>query len=189
MKRNILTVLIICIGILLTSCEIFQPNELSRPNATAGLNGGFEITDSGYPVNWAFGPNPETSNAFDLLIDTEHVIEGNNALKLVIMQRDRTISVRSRRIPVQIGMDYRVSLWVTNGGCSLLVNRVMTDASGKTHMRPNTIVETSASSDQWQQFEDVFSIAEDEANVFLIFLIDGPCNFWADDVKIEEVSE
>ena len=85
----------ILVSLLLVSC---QSNELSKSDSSAGLNGSFELTDSGYPINWAFFPNPESGDLFQVTADTSKAYEGNQSLKLVTDQSDVTVGFRSRRM-------------------------------------------------------------------------------------------
>lgn len=189
MRRKYMAVLaavLISVSLLLVSC---QSNELSKPNSTAGLNGSFETTDSGYPVNWAFFPNPESGDLFQVTVDTTKAQEGNQSLKLATNQSETTTGFRSRRIPVDAGKKYKISFSLQNAGGNLKVRRVVQDVSGKTNKRSDIIVDTSTPTSEWQIFEETVVVSDDEANVVLIFLVDGPGTLWFDDVKVEEVSE
>jgi hypothetical protein len=76
-----------------------------------------------------------------------------------------------------------------NDGGNLKVRRVVQDASGKTNKRSDIIIDTSTTTSEWQTFEETVVVSDDEANVVLIFLVDGPGTLWFDDVKVKEVSE
>ena len=181
-----LTAMIISTGILLSSC---QSNEFTKSDSTVGLNGGFEVTDSGYPVNWAFFPKPGSGDHIEVSIDTTHVVEGANSLKLVTYQSDKLPGFRSLRIPVESGKSYKISMWIKNEGCHLKVNRIVQNVSGTKNIRSDVIVNSSASSAHWQKFEEILSISDKEAFVFLKFLVDGSGTIWCDDITIEEIAE
>jgi len=90
MKRITATLAVLTLAlasIMLVSC---QSNELVRSDHSVGLNGGFELTAAGYPVNWAFGPNPESIESFRVSIDTTRSVEGSNSLRIISTQDDRT---------------------------------------------------------------------------------------------------
>ena len=168
---------------MLVSCG---SNELVKFERSAGLNGGFELMDAGYPVNWAFGPNPESVESFRVSVDTERSVEGSNSLRLISTRDDRTKAFRSQSVPVESGEEYRIAFSVINEGCSLRVNRVMTNASGMTHFQARTIVDTSESTAGWVRFEEIFTPVQGEAYIFLVFLVDGVGTLWCDDVRVEE---
>ncbi len=169
-------------GIILVSC---QSNEFSVSSNSAGLNGDFEITEAGYPVNWAFFPNPENTSTFAVFIDTTTVMEGSNSLRLETILSEYPSGFRSRRVAVEAGQTYTISLWVRHDGCCFAVHRVLQDATGKTNMRSDVIMSSSTSIDQWRQYETTVSIADGEAYIFLKFILDGTGTFWFDNVTIE----
>jgi hypothetical protein len=185
MKRIFTVSLVSLTAIFLTSC---QSNELIKSSPAAGLNGGFETVEEGYPVNWAFFPNPESSPSLQVVSDSEHVREGQRALKIVIGKPDRIPGFRSRRIPVQSGRKYTLAMSVRTEGCKLKVNRVVLDASRTKNLRSDTIVDARDSLPEWKRYEETLAVSEDEAYVFLIFLIDGSGTLWCDDISIEEIT-
>ena len=187
MKRIVTIVAVVAVGasaILLASC---QRNEVSKDNPAAGLNGSFETVEDGYPANWAFFPNPESNTFFQAVLDSENVVDGKHSLKLVAKQNDKTTGFRSRRIPVQSGKTYKLAMSVKADGCTLKVNRIVQDSSGKKNLRAKIIVNTSKPSAKWEKHEETLSVAEGEAYVLLVFLIDGTGTLWCDNVQLEEI--
>jgi len=176
----------IIVSFLLASC---QSNELSKPNNEAGLNGSFETTDSGYPVNWAFFPNPESDDIVQISVDTTKAQEGKQSLKLATKQSEKTVGFRSRRVPVQPGKTYNISFAIQNDGCTLKVRRIVQDRSGTDNRRSEIIVDTSSPTSDWKAFEETLVVSDGEANVVLVFLVEGPGTLWIDDVHVEEVTE
>ncbi len=174
----------LAIGLLITSCG---SNELSWSDSAAGLNGSFEVTNSGYPVNWAFFPNPETNDAFHVFVDTSQAVDGEQSVKLITTAGGNGPGLRSQRVRIQAGETYRIGFSVKLNGCSVSVRRVVQNRLGVTNMRSDIIAEASPSTDEWQRFEAILSVRDGEANVFLIFLIVGSGTMWCDDVRIEEI--
>lgn len=187
-KIKLKCLLLLALFFVFPACTL-QSNELSKPSSAAGLNGSFETTDSGYPVNWAFGPNPESGDIFQVSVDPTKAQEGNQSLKLTTNQGDRTVGCRSRKIPIQSGKTYKISFSMQNSGCTLKVNRIIQDASGKTNLRSKIIVHTSTPTSDWKTFAETLAVSDGEAQVILIFLVDGPGTIWIDEVKVEEVLE
>ena len=184
-RRMGVAILLAVAGMPLTGCE---SDELLKRQPPAGLNGGFEVTEAGIPVNWSFFPNPGTDSTIQVSVDSEHVLEGRQSLRVIKRPGDRLPAIRSRQIAVESGRDYRLSVSVRNEGCSLKVNRIVQDASGKTNVRSDNIIDTSASSTEWETFDETLSVAEGETQVLLIFLIDGSGTLWIDDVKLEAIA-
>jgi len=174
------------ISLLLGACH---SNELSKPDNEAGLNGSFETTDSGYLVNWAFFPNPETNGLFQVSIDTTKAQEGRQSLQLYNNQSEKTVGFRSRRVVVEPSKTYKLSFAIQKNDGHLKVRRIVQDKSGTDNRRSEIIVDTSSTSSNWETFEETLAIAEGERHVVLIFLFDGPGRLWVDHVRVEEVIE
>jgi len=190
---RVIAIVVGCVAVLIVLAGLFVfthgSNELSRRSDSAGLNGGFEDTDSGYPTNWAFFPDPETDDLLEVSVDTTRAQEGEKCVKLVVAEGGRAAGFRSRRAPLTAGKTYRIGMSVRNRGCTLTVRCDVMDASGMTNMRSDTIVKTSTDSDDWRRFEETLSAAEGEAKVSLVFLVEGPGTLWCDDVRIEEIAD
>jgi len=177
------TVGLVLVCLFLASCG---SNERITSDSNSGLNGGFELAEDGYPVNWAFGPDPESLASYEVSIDTTRFSEGEQSLRVDSTQDDQTKVFRSQRIPVQEGAEYRISFDMMNEGCSLRVRRTTMDASGTTNLRQDTIVSTSESTTEWTRYEEQLVAAEGESKVFLTFLVDGVGTVWCDGVRVEE---
>jgi hypothetical protein len=189
--NNMKSTIQISFAILLGATAFFlvscQRDEISKSNSAAGLNGSFEVVEDGYPVNWTFFPNPESNTSLQIALDSRDVVEGNHSLKLVAKQNNKTPGFRSRRIPVQSGRKYKLTMSVKADGCTFKVNRIIQDPWGKTNLRANIIFNTHKPSGTWQKHEETITIAEGEASVHLIFLIDGPGTLWCDNIQFEEI--
>lgn len=169
---------------LLSSCE---SDELLKKQDSAGFNGGFENAVDGIPVNWAFFPNPESDSTLQVTVESENAFEGNHSLRVVVRQGEMLPGFRSRRLPVQTGKNYRLSISLRNEGCSLKVNRIVQDGSGMAVLRRDFIIDTSAAFPEWETFEETLAVSEGEAQLLLVFLIEGSGTMWFDGVKLEEM--
>lgn len=167
---------------LATAC---QSDELLERDAAAGLNGSFEITRSGYPVNWSFFPNPEADSTLGVVLDSSRVVEGSHSLKIVVRPSGRLPALRSSQVAVQPGKSYRLGIALMNQGCTLKVNRIVLDPSGMTVRRRDLVIDTSVPSTEWQTFAETLSVAHNEAQVLLVIMIGGSGTVWLDDVKVE----
>ena len=88
------------------------------------------FTDSDYPVNWAFFPNPESDDSFQVAMETTNVLDGEQSLMLATNQSEQTVGFRSRRVLVEPGKTYEISFAIQNDGCDLNVRRIVQDRSG-----------------------------------------------------------
>ena len=67
---------------LLLGCEKMSESVLDE---SVGLNGGFEVTKNGLPVNWlVYTPATIPTGDYDLVIDTVEYKEGKQSLKFVV---------------------------------------------------------------------------------------------------------
>lgn len=177
---------LIILGVLgVSSC---QKNELYVGNAKAGLNGSFEVVESGYPVNWAIFPSPENSKSTSVSLNSVTVRDGKYSIELVTQEIKGTTGIRTRRLSVNSRKRYRISFWAMNKAGAFQVNRVIRDHSGKKNIRAKIIARSSQPTDEWQRFDDDILIAENEKYLHLIFRVTEPGTLLIDDVVIEEVS-
>ena len=109
--------------VLLSSC-----NKMSETiyNETAGMNGSFEITESGIPVNWlVYSPTTIPTGDYDLIFDMAEYKDGNQSLKFLVRECSNTggwhspgITQEYNAIPGEI---YKVSFWIKNDGCEFSI--------------------------------------------------------------------
>jgi hypothetical protein len=183
---SILFVILILLAIIfLIAC---QNNELSKINPEIGLNGSFETVEGGYPVNWTFFPNPETNASIRVILDSEDVLEGKYSLKLVVQQQDKIPGFRSRRVAVEAGKRYKLTMSIKAVGCTFRVNRIIQDRMGKKNLRTKIIANTSTSSGDWQDYDETLDIIKGESYVLLIFLVEGTGEFWSDNIQLRELA-
>jgi len=176
---------LIVFGLLaVSSCK---KNELYVGNAEAGLNGSFEVIESGYPVNWAIFPSPENSKTTSVSLNSATACDGKYSMELVTQELKGTTGIRTRRLSVNSGSRYKISFWAMNKAGAFQVNRVIRDHSGKKNIRAKIIARSSQPTDEWQRFDDEVLIAENEKYLHLIFRVIEPGTLLIDDVVIEEV--
>jgi hypothetical protein len=162
---------------------------LLKRDPSAEFNGGFEVAEDGIPVNWAFFPNPEADTTFQVAVDPTRAVEGTQSLNVTTSPGRILPGFRSRQVQVRVGASYRISVSLINSGSSITVNRIVQDSSGKTAMRRDAIIQTSDNIQDWRTFGETLNVAEGEAQVLLIFLIEGSGTAWFDDVRVEEIQE
>jgi hypothetical protein len=160
-------------------------SELIFSNASAGLNGGFELVEDGYPVNWAFGPDPTSNASYQVSLDPDDPVEGQQSLRIETSGTSTKV-FRSQRIAIEPGKTYRIAYSVKSEGADLRVRRTTMDFTGTTNKRSDVIGTLPGSTPDWVLQEEIITAAAGEVKVFLTFLVNGVGTLWCDDVRIEE---
>jgi hypothetical protein len=172
------------VGLLLGAC---QSDEFLIKDEAAGFNGGFEVAENGTPVNWAFFPDPTSSTNLRISLDANDPFEGSQSLQAMVSPGEDLPAFRSGQLPLTPGGAYRIGVSLKNSGCSLKVNRIVQDRTGMTVARRDLLVDTDDPMDEWTVFEEQLTVREGEAQVMFVFMIEGACTAWFDDLRIEEL--
>ncbi|MBN1791505.1 MAG: hypothetical protein JW830_13470 [Bacteroidales bacterium] len=161
------------------------------PDSSAGMNGSFEYTQSGLPVNWLlYTPNTVPSGDFDIIIDTIAPQNGKQSLKFMVRDCLPTGGWHSPGFCNQYGAmpdeTYRVSFWVKNEGCRFLIRIGGVSA---TQVIYDTIVNSQATIESWELFEHDYTVPQGMAAIRIEANILQPGTFWVDDLRIDIVNE
>lgn len=169
-----------------------QPYSESVTDASAGLNGGFEIDRNGLPVNWLmYTPRTVDEAEFSIRLDREIVKEGQQSLRFEVA---RCSAAGGRYSPgftnefVQVGKypgpaKYTLSFWIRNNGAEYVVM-----AGGVSAMRGNmrVLVRDDAQTAEWQRLSYTIDVADDQWLRMELNIL-RPGTFWIDDVEIERL--
>ena len=165
-----------------------SPMSKTYYDATAGINGSFEVTKSGLPVNWLLYTTETVKNAdFDLIIDTSEFKEGKQSLKLLVRECSATGGWHSpgfcKEYKAVPGDSYVVSFWVKNSRSKFFIQIGGVSAfDGKYE----TIVKSSEETDTWKYFEHTYMMPTeakfDRLRFELSILSKG--SFWIDGINI-----
>ena len=155
----------------------------------AGMNGSFEVTEAGLPVNWLlYTPNTVPTGDFDLLIDQTEAKAGRQSLKFAVRSCSPTGGWHSpglcKQYPAQPGETYRVSFWVKNEGCRFSVRIGGVSPFEGAY---ETIVESTDRIEAWQRFEHEYTMPVGKKFEEIRFEMNvlHPGSFWMDDIRIE----
>lgn len=183
-KRTVFVILI-CLSILFTGCK---PMSETIYDKSAGLNGSFEVTQSGLPVNWlVFTPETVENSDFDLIIDTSEYKEGKQSLKFLVRECSAGGEWNSpgfcKEYEVSPGASYVVSFWVKNTGSNYFVKIGGVSAFDGSY---ETIVSSSEEIDTWKYFEHKYTMPTDKKFGRLRFALNvlSSGSFWIDDIRI-----
>jgi len=186
---NIFFILTIIATILLGGCT--QMSEEIH-DKTVGMNGSFEVTESGLPVNWLiYTPKTIPTGDYELIIDTTDYKDGKQSLKFLVRECSPTGGWHSpgfcqeyEAIPGEL---YRVSFWVKNEGSDF---RVEIGGVSTFDGKYETIVKSKQKIDTWKHFEYNYKMPLEKKFDTIRFKMNilSPGSFWIDDIKIEGIN-
>ncbi|MBM3436712.1 MAG: hypothetical protein FJY07_10910, partial [Bacteroidetes bacterium] len=142
--------------------QVFKPMSEFVEDKHAGMNGGFEHTNSGLPVNWLlYTPKTVPDGDFEMVVDTSEFIEGRQSLKFIVRSCSSNGGWHSpgfcNQFEAKPGITYRVSFWVKNHDSSFMVRVGGISASTGQY---ETIVKSGEAIDPWKLYEYNYSIPE-----------------------------
>jgi len=180
--------LITVLGVIPLLSYAFLARSELRKSGAAGVNGGFETTQAGLPVNWICYTAKSTGvGDHDLVLDTTKPKEGRQSLKFIVRQCSPKggrfspgVSQEFKAIP---GETYTVSFWARNEGAEFVARAGAVNAFNG---RYKTVVKTNESFTTWRQFTGTVSVPQDMQNIRFELNILGPGVFSIDDFRIEQ---
>ncbi len=161
----------------------------------AGVNGSFEITKDGLPVNWTmYTPNTVPIGEFEILLDKDIVKEGNQSLRFNVRKcAERGGGFFSPGFTNQFNEfvenagsgSYKISYWVRNDSSRFMIKIGSVGGKGG---GPETIIDKAQQIDEWQFFESEVHVPEGQTPRMELSIL-APGTFWIDDVRIQKMSE
>ena len=159
---------------------------------TAGLNGSFEVSKNGLPLNWLmYSPSTIPDADFQIILDKEIFKEGKQSLKFDVK---RCSSISGRRSPgftnefSEAGKyrgegRYKLSFWVKNAGTEFIIT-----ASGVSAFEGNTktLIKGNEQIDDWKLLEYEVDVPKDWWLRMQLNILQ-PGTFWIDDIRIERI--
>ncbi|MBT6148887.1 MAG: hypothetical protein HOH74_25845 [Gemmatimonadetes bacterium] len=157
---------------------------------TAGINGSFEVAQSGLPVNWMiFSPATVPEGDFDVGIDTTEHVAGNQSLKFAVRACAATGGSKSPGIvqeyTAERGDIFTVSCQVKNDGAQFQMGIGGVSAFGS-HVGPSVRMDSTIS--QWRLYEWEYELPENMDRLRFGVSITKPGTLWIDDVRITRSS-
>lgn len=180
--------LIVVILLLIVTQGCMQMSETIE-DESVGMNGSFEVTSAGLPVNWLlYTPKTVKEGDFDIIIDRQEFVEGSQSLSFDVRACSSSGGWQSpgfsQQFEVNPGCRYALSFWVKNQGCELTVN---CGAVGPTTGEMKTILQTSSTIDEWKKFEYIVNVPEEYKDIRFELNITKPGKMWIDDIHLEEL--
>ena len=182
--------LILMLGlIVLTGCVKMSEKESDE---LAGINGGFEVTKNGLPVNWImYTPNTVPDGEFKVIIDKNVFKEGKQSIRFDVVNCSSTGGWHSPGFTNEFSdsgqfegeVIYKLSFWIKNNGTKFRV-----EAGGvapyKGEMK--VLIESNERIEDWKYFEYKINVPK-ERHLRMELNILKPGTFWIDDVQIVKI--
>lgn len=174
---------------LLVGCnQIFKPMSEQVTDKHAGMNGGFEYTKSGLPVNWLmYTPKTVPDGDFDIEIDTIDFVEGKQSLKFIVRACSADGGWHSpgfcNEFPAEPGQKFMIGFWVKNKETHFLIR---IGGIGLSFGQYEPIVNTDETIDTWRKFEYNYTIPEKMSAIRMEVNILKPGIFWIDGISISK---
>ena len=172
------------LAIFVTGCV--QMSEIETDEG-AGLNGGFEITRNGLPVNWQmYTPNTVPESKFEIVLDGTEFKEGKQSLRFDVEACQPIGGWKSpgiaRQFKDKTEGNYKVSFWYKNKGASFYL-----DAGGVSpkHGNMKKLIVSDEDVSQWKYMDYEITVEKDNM-LRLEWSVLKPGVFWIDDVRIEK---
>lgn len=174
-------------GLIFLFSGCFQMSEIEG-DPSAGLNGGFEVSSNGLPVNWfMYTPKTVPRSDFKIVLDNNNFKEGSQSLKFEIKNCRATGGWLSPGFTKEfLGQGYgkfKVSFWIMNDTSEFIMtfSGVTTKSGGD-----EISIRSNENMPEWTRFEERIEVLEGQwlrvnLNVF------KPGNFWIDDLNIEQI--
>lgn len=161
-------------------------------DSTAGMNGGFEISESGIPVNWIlYIPKTDPAGGHEIVVDTNEFKEGKQSLKFIIHEGHSVtegfpLSGLCNEYEAVPGDSYRISFWIKNDGCRFFIQIGGVSAGDGKY---DTIVKSSETISAWRLMEYKYTMPTEYKFKRIRFdlNISNPGYFWIDDIRIDRV--
>jgi len=181
-------VIVLVAGILLCGCARMSETVLDQ---SAGMNGGFEVSESGLPVNWlVYTPKTIPTGDYDLIIDTVEYQAGKQSLKFVVRECSADGGWHSpglsREFSATPGTTYTVGFWVKNDGAEFHVRIGGVSAKEGQY---ETMARSSETIATWRYYEQKYTMPPEFDRIRFELNILRPGTFWIDEVTISGISE
>ena len=175
--------------ILTVGCNKMSEKVIDK---TAGLNGSFEVSKNGLPVNWLmYTPNTVQDADFHIILDKEIFKEGKQSLKFDVERCSSTGGWKSPGFTnefFEIGRyqgegRYKLNFWVKNAGTEFSIT-----AGGVAAKEGNmtTLIREHEQIDDWKLLEYEIDVPKDRWLRMQLNILQ-PGTFWIDDIRIEKI--
>ena len=181
--------ILLSIFLMVSACQQYSEKETDK---SAGLNGGFEISQNDLPVNWLmYSPNTVPNADFEIGLDKTIFKEGMQSLRFDVINCSSTGGWHSPGFTNEFTESgqfkgegtYKLSFWVKNDGSKYRVS-----AGGVSPMEGDMkkLIESDQQIEDWKYLEYEISVPK-EWHLRIELNILQPGTFWIDDIQITKV--
>ena len=180
--------LLVIIMLLTARCQKMSELEVQR---SAGLNGGFEISKNGLPVNWLlYTPNTVPDAEFNIVLDSVNFMEGKQSLKFEVQKCNPSGGWHSPGFTNEFfeagkyegQASYKLSFWIKNDGARYTISA---GSVAPYEGEMSSVIESNEIVDEWSYHEFLIEVQESQWLRMELNIL-SPGTFWIDDVKIEK---
>lgn len=188
-RTIIITFFLLTVG--LWSCTRMSETAL---DSNAGVNGGFEISQDGLPVNWIFyTPNTVPDANFKLTLDDKNFEEGRQSLKFEVKECSATGGWKSPGFINEFYEDgvgkfqgpglYKIGFWIQNEGAKYHIGAGgVASKAGEIE----TLMEGDFTIKNWTYFEHKVDVPSGQWLKMELSIL-SPGIFWIDDITINKL--
>ena len=171
----------------LLACVACSPMSEQIKDLSVGMNGGFEHTRSGLPVNWiVYSPATIPSGSYELLFDDTDFKEGEQSLRFDVEECSSTGGWHSpgltQEFPAEPGTTYAIRFWIKSKDCDWTVS---VGAVGAKTGEYETVDSSGVRTDSWRRVDREYTMPPVYERLRLELSITSPGSLWIDDVRIE----
>jgi len=181
--------LLLCLTVFLGEC--IELNEVMADEKD-DLNGGFEKSENGLPINWVmYTPNTVPDADFKIILDKNVFKEGKQSLKFDVKKTSSTGGWLSPGLTnefIEIGKfmgeaKYKLSFWIKNNGAKFNIS-----AGGVSAKQGDMsiLIEGNETINDWKYLEYEIDVPADMWLRIQLNILQ-PGVFWIDEIKIEKI--
>lgn len=187
--KNIPLPFIIGVTLSLLGC-----NQMSEQiaDSSAGLNGGFEVSSNGLPVNWMMYTSNTVPNAeFDIVLDNKEFKEGKQSLRFDVKRCENLGGWKSPGFTnefYEVGKfqgegRYKLSFWIKNYESNFRISAGGVESKGG---EMKTLIEGDENIEEWKLLGFEIEVP-DKRWLRMELNITQPGTFWIDDINIDKL--
>jgi hypothetical protein len=179
------------LGVVLMLSGCIQMSEIET-DALVGMNGGFEVSKNGLPVNWLmYTPTTVPDADFVIELDKDDFKEGTQSLRFDVKKCSSIGGWHSPGFTNEFFETgrfegesiYKLSFWIKNNGTTFNISGGSV-AAKEGDMK--TLIEDNEQIDAWKLLEYEIEVPKDRWLRIQLNILQ-PGTFWIDDIKIKKI--
>jgi len=161
-------------------------------DTSAGLNGGFEVSKNGLPVNWLmYTSNTVPKADFNIILDKTDFKEGKQSLRFDVKACEDIGDWHSPGFTnefFEVGKyngqaRYKLSFWIKNNGSKYIITAGGVESKGG---EMHILIEGDEQLKDWKLLEYEIDVPKERWLRMQLNII-KPGTFWIDDIRIEKL--